>query len=167
MSESYAELEKVAGELGLTLEFQFQPQIFPDGTKTKDMSMKWLVTVMHLGKGLVATTYTQGVAHCPSCPKHKFGRRFTQHEYDNLLRDCAGQGVGNHPPEPLDALWSIARDCQTVMQNGSFEEWAREFGYDEDSRKAEAIYNECVKHYLAIKRSIGDEGIDRIANVER
>jgi hypothetical protein len=167
MSESYAELEKVAGELGLTLIFEFQPQVFPDGTGIGDMGMKWKVTVMHLGKGLVATTYTQGVAHCPSYPK---GHRLTVADYENIRRDCATArlpyGSGN-PKEPLDALWSIARDCQSVMQNGSFEEWAREFGYDEDSRKAEAIYNECVKHYLAIKRSIGDEGIDRIANVER
>lgn len=164
MSDSYAELEKVAGELGLTLEFQFQPQVFPDGTDTKDMSMKWLVTVMHKSKAVVATNYTQGVGHCPSYPKGQY--RLTVADYENILRDCATNRHG-HPKEPLDALWSIARDCQSVTQNSSFEEWAKEFGYDEDSRKAEAVYNECVKHYLALKASIGDEGIERLASVER
>jgi len=166
MTQAYDELTEIAGEYGLTLTFEFIPQTFPAGTASKDLGMKWLVTVMHKGKALLATDYTQGVAHCPSYPKGMWGRRLTQHEYDNILRDCASPQPKGGPKEPLTALWCIARDCQGVMQTGTFEDWADEFGFDTDSRKAEATYNECVRQNLKLKQAIGDEGIETLANVE-
>lgn len=165
MSEAYNELQAAADELGLTLEFQFQPQIFFDGTPPEKMNMKWLATIMHKSKAVLATLYTQGVAHCPSYPRGKFGR-LTVSEYDNLRRDCANPPRKGAPRQPLDALWCIATDCQSVMNCGSFEEWAGEFGYDTDSRQAEKTYNECVSNYMALKRAIGDDGIERLAAVE-
>lgn len=48
-------------------------------------------------------------------------------------------------PTKQDILYCVASDTQMTEASSSFEEWAREFGYDEDSRKAERIYQECMK----------------------
>ena len=46
------------------------------------------------------------------------------------------------PPPPLtDVLYSLLLDGGAAEY--SFEEWASNYGYDSDSRKAEATYNEC------------------------
>lgn len=164
-SMAYDELTEIAGEYGLTLTFEFMPQKFPEGTKLTDMGMKWLVTVVYHGTAVLATDYTQGVAHCRSYrPTMSMG--VTVHDYGLIRQECATQPRSGQPDEPLTALWCIASDCQTVMGCGSFEEWARELGYDTDSRKAEAIYDECVRNYLTLKRYIGDEGIETLAAVE-
>lgn len=39
----------------------------------------------------------------------------------------------------------------------SFEEWAGEFGYDPDSRKAEATYNACRKNAKGLRQLLGDD----------
>ena len=165
VSESYAELERVAERHGLTLTFEFVPQHFPEGTKACDMSMKWIVNVLCNGKHVLTTDYTQGSYFCPSRPKGL--GNLTVADVENIRRDCATQPRSGQPVDPLDALWGIARDCQSVEQARGFEDWANEFGYDTDSRKAEAIYRTCVDQWKALRHYIGDEGIDAIANVER
>lgn len=45
-------------------------------------------------------------------------------------------------PSPLEIIVSMHHAGE---MSGSFEEWCSEFGYDEDSRKAYAIWEECVK----------------------
>jgi hypothetical protein len=52
------------------------------------------------------------------------------------------QGIGiDHEPRPADVLSSLLLDVTSADQ--SFEDWASDFGYDDDSRKAEATYNAC------------------------
>lgn len=45
------------------------------------------------------------------------------------------------PPEIADVLDALASDSSGLDNARSFEEWASEYGYDVDSRKAERIYN--------------------------
>jgi hypothetical protein len=166
-SMAYDELTELAGEYGLTLTFEFMPQTYPDRTKLSDMGLKWLVTVLHRGNPVLATTYTQGVAHCRSYRKSmSVGHTISEHDYAVIRNECRTQPKSGQPDEPLTALWCIASDCLTVMNCGSFEEWARELGYDTDSRKAEGIYKEIVTQYLSLKRAIGDEEIETLAAVE-
>lgn len=55
-------------------------------------------------------------------------------------------------PAPWDLLDSLANDAVGVENARSFEEWASDYGYDSDSRKAEKIYNACVD----IRRKLRD-----------
>lgn len=53
-----------------------------------------------------------------------------------------GMGVGNGDTMPtlddiMDSLCSISRDAENAL---GFEDWAGDFGYDADSRKAEQVY---------------------------
>ena len=46
------------------------------------------------------------------------------------------------PPVLCDVMYSLTMDAQ-VLDCDTFEEWASDCGYGEDSRKAEAIYKAC------------------------
>lgn len=46
-------------------------------------------------------------------------------------------------PELTDVLYSLLLDIGGLDNAGTFEDWANDMGYDEDSRKAERIYKAC------------------------
>jgi hypothetical protein len=70
-----------------------------------------------------------------------------------------------HEKEPTaaDVLSCLCSDVRSADQ--SFEEWARDFGYDVDSRKAERTYQACVKLAPKVQRLLGED-FDEFANAE-
>lgn len=48
----------------------------------------------------------------------------------------------------------------------SFEEWAADYGYDEDSRKAERIYNAVVEESKRLRRLLGVSNVARLGQYE-
>ena len=64
-------------------------------------------------------------------------------------------------PREYDILACIQKyDC------GTFEEFCSEFGYDTDSRKAEKIYNACVKEFTALQTLYNDEEIEEMQEIQ-
>lgn len=61
-------------------------------------------------------------------------------------------------PEPTvdDVLYSLLIDS-IAEEFGSFEDWAVSVGYDTDSRKAEKIYNACLKNAELLNNLLGDD----------
>lgn len=56
-----------------------------------------------------------------------------------------GMAINTDPSlTPVEVFASVVEDAASADNARSFEEWAGEFGYDTDSRKAEAIYKECL-----------------------
>ena len=52
-----------------------------------------------------------------------------------------GLGITTHPGDtPAEIVDSLVSDAWSYLRSRSFEDWAGEFGYDTDSRKAEKIY---------------------------
>ncbi len=47
----------------------------------------------------------------------------------------------------------------------SFENWASEFGYDADSRKAEQMYRQCNETYFKVETLISDKVIRQLAEL--
>jgi hypothetical protein len=65
------------------------------------------------------------------------------------------QGYGiNHEPRPHDLITCIALDSSD--EDYTFEEWAREYGYDEDSRTAERVYNAVLDQTKKGKAFLGE-----------
>lgn len=64
-------------------------------------------------------------------------------------------------PNPVDVLYSLTMDSD-VLDSGGFEEWAANFGYDTDSRKAESIYHACLEIALAMRAALGAEGMEQL-----
>lgn len=69
-------------------------------------------------------------------------------------------------PEPAEVLAACCADGLEA-QESAFEDWAGNFGYDADSRKAEKIYNQCREQYFNVIRLIGQENTERMAELSR
>lgn len=53
-------------------------------------------------------------------------------------------------PNAADVLYSLTLDASA--EHESFPDWCSNYGYDEDSRKALAIYDKCVKTAKELRR---------------
>lgn len=69
------------------------------------------------------------------------------------------QGLGlTQRPTAEDVLASLMLDASGYDNaEGSFEEWASEYGYSEDSRKAEALYRQVGTLTRKLKRFLGED----------
>jgi len=81
----------------------------------------------------------------------------------NLTRQERVDGLVIKPTIPLvpkdaDVMHSLSLDA-SVLDTGTFEEWASEFGYDTDSRAAEATYRACLDIALKLRSMIGEAGM--------
>lgn len=131
------------------------------GAKLNDMSLNWECTILHNGYPVIATAYSAGIAHCPS---YRQGRATI--DMDTAVRaeceDGRSRSLGHigKPIKPgdVDVMWSLCQDA-SVLDAGGFEEWASDYGYDTDSRKAEAIYRACLEIALKLRTAIGDDGL--------
>lgn len=163
MIDARQELENVAAELGLTVTFEYVPQKYPVTHKVKDMQRKWKVTVHKNGKPILTTDYSEGIGHCDAYPK---GGNLTVRDSLDIRKECEQGPKSGSPKHPLDALWCIASDCNSLDTTSGFEDWATTFGYDPDSRKAYATWEQINEQYHILKSVIGHDGIDRLATVE-
>jgi hypothetical protein len=50
----------------------------------------------------------------------------------------------------------------SVLDSGSFEEWAADYGFDTDSRKAETTYRACLDIALKLRNGIGEDGLRKL-----
>ena len=76
------------------------------------------------------------------------------------------QGLGiTDDPTAEAVLEALASDAATLDNAQTFEDWAEELGYDTDSRKAEAIYNQVVEQTDKLRDFLGND-FDRIVYQE-
>lgn len=71
------------------------------------------------------------------------GKRFTT--YFSMGYGLSGE------PTVHDVLDCLANDASGI------EDWANEYGYDTDSRKAKKLYNVCVSQSEKLKNFLGDD----------
>ena len=67
-----------------------------------------------------------------------------------------GSALTNEPTAE-EVLNSLALDGSVYLNNNSFEDFCSEFGYDEDSRKAEKTYNTILKQAEKTEKFLGTE----------
>jgi hypothetical protein len=68
-------------------------------------------------------------------------------------------------PDAADVLSSLVSDASSVENARSFEEWASDLGFDTDSRKAFATFQECERSAKRVRRFLGDH-FDAVAQAE-
>jgi hypothetical protein len=66
-------------------------------------------------------------------------------------------------PDICDVLHSLIMDSDAIEYRG-FEDWASNFGYDVDSRKAEQAYRACVEVGLKLRNTLGADRLMTLCN---
>lgn len=172
--EAREALSNAIAEKGLTMDSQFVPWSQSRNKDEKYASLNWKVTIKSAaGHVIVRTDYSAGQAHCPAYKKQW---TLTSGKPDLWVKSKAigiecesgkeARRIGNtgdpfqtrHAipgPDLTDVISSLLLDS-SVLDYANFEQWASEFGYDADSRKAESIYRICLEIALAMRSALGD-----------
>ncbi len=139
----------------------------------KDLQLNWKITLLRNEKEIVTTDYSQGIGHAPSYknpPRNNVGIdkytwvKMQQHESETgkkaLVTHIGTSQIRSNgdiqPPKIEDILYSLILDSD-VLDYSSYGEWCSNFGYDEDSRKGEKIYHDCLAIALKMRAGLGDK----------
>jgi len=157
---------KALEEMGIEVKAEFVPYSKSRNKGAGQFSLNWLVTIWHNGAPVLTTDYMAGMGHCPS---YKQNTRATLDYMNRIEHECETgttarvyHGMGHIAkgkvirPNACDVVYSMVMDS-SVLDYGSFEDWAGDFGYDTDSREAESIYRACLDIALKMRAGIGDE----------
>lgn len=171
----------IAERARLSAEFTFVPfSLSPNAAPTRGVSgsaepwqsLNWRVTIRRDGRDVLQCRYATGTAWAPAnawsessqssraikraaiAAEIETGRRAIPPGPGAGAADVKTGGKPIAPPPVADVLESLARDAD-VLDAGGFEEWAGNLGFDPDSRRAEAIYRECLDNTLKLSAAIG------------
>lgn len=87
------------------------------------------------------------------------GRSVDQAEYDKMAEERVPAEFQANAADVLDCLLSDASNT-----DAPFEEWAADYGYDTDSRKAEAIFHACRETAAKLRSWLGAVELERLAS---
>lgn len=110
----------------------------------------WTVTLTYQGRKYHGISYRMGTGHSKPYPP----------EYEPMKRSFWKAT----PPTAATVIDSLLMDVADLDQ--TFEEWTASLGYDTDSRKAEAIYRECLGTLPRLRGFLGSD-FERFEQAER
>lgn len=182
MTEETIDRAAAIAALGLTVESVFVPFSQSRNKAEKHRSLNWRVTVKRNGRDVLTTDYSAGIGHCPGHkkPVSPYWNRPARMWQDAICEFETESGFRSRPfttwggfsadkskpilPNPLDVLHSLNSDAD-VLNYPTFEDWAGDFGYDADSRSAEATYRACLEIALKLRAALGDDGMTRLTEI--
>lgn len=111
--------------------------------------------------GKIKIKYIKYDRYFPDDKESRYIFRFTISRNKKSYSATFGQSLasGNTMPRSYDIL-----ACLTKYDTGTFGNFCSEFGYDEDSRKAEKIYKAVLKEWAGVQRVFGDV-LDELAEI--
>ena len=113
-----------------------------------------------------AFEYNQGIGHAKKIEDSKVfggGCKDKKWEVSGLLnnahfvKNCLHLVQPKELPKLEDVLYCLFLDASGYDNLLQFEEWAEEYGYDTDSRKAEEIYNNCNTNARKLHKALGNK----------
>lgn len=167
-----AKLKAACDALKLTMEWKFVPFSQSRNADEKSFSLNWKGKLMRDGRVIIDNIdYMQGIAHAPTYKlsvKEAGGRNSLMREemfkYEVETGRCYVKpytGVTSKPiasPSIDEVMYSLVSES-SALDHANYESWASDYGFDEDSRKGEAIYRDCLSQSLALRAGIGDVGL--------
>ena len=161
-------------KLGLEYRAEFVPFSKSRNAKKNNKSLNWSVTISR-GNASITTDYMQGVGHIAGYSTG--GKRRDTHadvfavnravengvEYKIDAPTWAKDSSFKKQPAPglQDVLYSLISDSD-ALDYPTFEEWADNMGFDEDSRSGEKIYRACLETGLKLRAMLGDQNLTKL-----
>jgi hypothetical protein len=145
------------GEL-TALQYHYTPAFddaIPDGDAEAEAG--YLLDAMGVRVHVEQVEKREGVCHenWPDGTRH-FAFTVSRARYGGRYRGFYSMGPAlTEWPERVDILQSLFLDASGTEYG--FEDWCADLGYDDDSRKAEAVYNACVATRGALEQMFGDD----------
>lgn len=142
-------------------------------------SLNWKVKLLYGGRTVIETDYMAGIGHSPAYnAARKIGRGIAladvsavDGEVEKGYRHRLSAGEMVFPkrdekllPDPCSVIHSLLLDGDAI-DHPSFESWAGDFGYDTDSRKAEATYRICLDMGLRLRNGLGEDLLRQLREV--
>lgn len=155
---------------GLTVESHFVPFSLSRNKAEKNKNLNWIVTLRRNGREVLTTDYSAGVAHCPA---YEIKGQSKQEKDALIAVECEsgfaqilmtwGSVYKGRPiyPDSVNVIWCLVMDSG-VLFYGGFEDWAAEYGYDTDSRKAESLYRQCLDSALKLQAALGPDALEEL-----
>lgn len=159
----------------LSITSKFVPFSQSRNKDSKHPMLNWKITLLKDGKEVLSTDYSAGYAHCPG-DKIRLNLGPASGHYAKQCRDaivsaecqrgheCRWNESRSVPesitpfkeikPDAVDVFHSLLIDSD-VLESGGFEDWASNYGYDTDSRKAEKMFRACIEIALKLQAGIG------------
>lgn len=167
-------IQSLIDTLGLTMTAEFIPMKRPV-SEVKHPKLHWSCTFKR-GKQSMTVGYHQGIGYVQGYQqaygKSPYIRQCQEtayrmtcedgrlYKYDAALKYY--RPIGKQPaPNIIDVLYCLIMDSD-VLERGGFEEWASDYGYDTDSRKAEQTYKLCLEQSLKLKELIRQDELDQL-----
>jgi len=169
-----ATIQAVIDQLGLSMTAKFVPTQQP-AAEVPHPQLHWACTLTR-GRRSMTANYHQGVGHVQGYQqdyeRSPYIRACKQTAYRMTCEDGrlykydasidSYRSIGKQPaPDLIDVLYCLIMDSD-VLEQGGFEEWAADCGYDPDSRKVEQTYRLCVEQSLKLRALIGQEGLEQL-----
>lgn len=151
---------KACDDLGLTIDAKFVPWSQSRNKGEKDKSLNWLVSLSKDGKTIVTTDYMAGVGHAPSykAPLTVKRNQAVDYECEHGHTPNVKQAI---MPKREDVIHSLVSDSDAI-DYATYEDWADSLGYDQDSRKGEAIYRACLATALKLRNALGEAALAQL-----
>jgi hypothetical protein len=180
-------LHEIAAQLKLDVSAEFVPFSRSRYAKPRDgqqepwKSLNWKVTLKRDGRSIMTTDYSAGIGHCPASknpPKFETSGKVDPYlqrmritdEIENgktsrLTHSGSRFALGGAPilPDECDVIHSLVIDAD-VLNYTNFEDWAENFGYDSDSIKARATYDDCLSIALNLKNAFTSQEFEALQN---
>jgi hypothetical protein len=175
--ETKTDFDSLVREIAPGLEYTAAYVPFSQSRRSeqRDPSLNWKVELRHNGIK-IATDYYQGIGHLPEWARlhlQSFGWKShsfyesarhsvdSKRAFDKMMETGIVNGRYLPAPSVADVLYCLLLDGET-LDFGTFEEWAENFGYDTDSRKAEVIYRKCLEIGLRLRAMFGDAKLSEL-----
>lgn len=170
-------LKEYVDALGLTYTATFQPRPQPRET-VEHPQLHWLITLSN-GKQSAQFPYSEGCGHVTGY-KAFHATRYDTAQADARYRKACETGlvqvtefarpIPQPAPDVLDVLYCLVSDA-SARHSATYEEWASDYGYDEDSRKGEETYRACQKQTTDLLRvlgagTVGRNALDKLEQLE-
>jgi hypothetical protein len=140
----------------------------------------YTVRLDYKGRAVIETDYSLGVGHAEIPKRLPVTISFTDHEHaifhtlernphanlsDKAAHASFAAKLARHQkvvPQLADVVHSLLSDGEAYFDAATFEDWAANYGYDPDSRKAEEIFRKCDAIGRELSRGIPAETLSKL-----